>query len=126
MTTTLTETLNQLEYESSQTRYEYLLDEAVKNKQLWILTGETGSVLLNCEEAECVPVWPHEEAAKEWAKGDWADCNPHSVSLADWQARWTKGLRDDGFAIAMFPNVQEEALVLSAEEFDDDLIAAQA
>ena len=83
-------------------------------------------MLLNCEDEECVPVWPHEEAAQDWAQGDWADCHPHAVSLTDWQARWTKGLREDGFAIAMFPNLQEEAIVMSAEEFDDDIIAAQS
>ncbi|MDX1343490.1 MAG: DUF2750 domain-containing protein [Reinekea sp.] len=119
-------TLAQLETQSPQERYDYLLTQAVEQQELWILVGNGGSVLLDCDNEECVPVWPSEEAAKAWIKGDWADCTPHSVSLTDWQARWTKGLREDGYAVAMFPNRQEEAIVLSSEEFDDDLIAAMS
>ncbi|MEJ2043726.1 MAG: DUF2750 domain-containing protein [Reinekea sp.] len=108
----LTEKLNELDRQSSQQRFDYLLEQAIQQQTVWILAGEEGSVLLNCDGEQCVPVWPHQEAAERFINGEWADCRIVSISLIDWQARWTKGLRGDGYLVAAFPNQQDEALVL--------------
>lgn len=124
--TNLTDTLAELENRSPEDRYNYLLEQAIEQQQLWILVDDGGSVLLTGEGGDCVPVWPHEEAVQPWITEDWSDCKPMAIALFDWQARWTKGLREDGYDVAVYPNLQEEAVTLSAEDFDDDLISAMS
>ena len=113
--------LAQLESLDSQARYEYLVEQLIENQQVWILSDKAGFVLLNSDGQDCLPVWPHSEAASEWVKGDWKACSPQAIALDVWQERWTAGLIEDKFYIATFPNQAEEALVIEAGDFDEDL-----
>jgi len=118
--------LTELETLDTQARYDYLIEQIVKNQQVWILVGSSGSVLLNNEGDDCVPVWPHQQSAEAWIKEEWADCKAQSISLADWQKRWTPGLQEDKYSVAAFPNLQEVSLVIGADEFDQDLLEAES
>lgn len=102
-------------------RLKYLVKEVVANQQVWILTDKDGCVMLNSEDEDCAPVWPHREFAEAWASGEWAECEPEAISLNKWHSRWTQGLEDDDVAIAVFPNQDEEGLVISAQELDFEL-----
>ncbi len=102
-------------------RYSYLLEQAKANQQLWILTDEHGSVMLNTEDEDCVPVWPEQGLAEYWATGEWADCKAQAISLSDWLARWTPGLQSDDLFIVASPNPDEAGLVLDPDMFDEDL-----
>ena len=53
----------------------------------------------NTEDDDCVPVWPNEAFAQDWATGDWEHCEPEAISLNKWQSRWTSGLEDDELSI---------------------------
>ncbi len=110
-----------LDYGSAQDRYDYLIDSVSKEKELWILTGKEGSVLLTSEGDDCVPVWPFKVIAEKYISGDWADCKAIAISLKDWKQRWTQGLTDDELFVAVYPNQQQECIVLSATEFDEEL-----
>ncbi|OAN13048.1 hypothetical protein A3K86_15395 [Photobacterium jeanii] len=112
------DTINQ--YDTEQ-RYKYLLKEVVTNREIWILTDEHGCVMLNSEDEDCVPVWPNQEFAEAWATGDWDNCKAEAISLNKWHSRWTYGLEDDELAIAIFPNQDEEGLVVFPDEFDFEL-----
>ncbi len=107
-------------YDSAK-RLSYLLKEVTSQRQIWILTDEHGCVMLNTEDEDCVPVWPNAEFAQSWATGEWENCKTESISLAKWQSRWTPGLADDDLAIVVFPNQEEEGLVLYPDEFDMEL-----
>lgn len=107
-------------YDSAK-RLSYLLKEVTSQRQIWILTDEHGCVMLNTEDEDCVPVWPNAEFAQSWATGEWENCKTESISLAKWQSRWTPGLADDDLAIVVFPNQDEEGLVLYPDEFDMEL-----
>ena len=98
-------------------RYEYLLKQAVEKQQIWILTDDHGCVMLNTDEEDCVPVWPDESFAKDWATGEWQACSPHAVTLDVWLQRWTDGLAEDGVEVAVFPNPGEDGLIVSPDEF---------
>ncbi|MFO6422543.1 DUF2750 domain-containing protein [Motilimonas sp. KMU-193] len=111
-------------YDAEQ-RYQYLIREAVKEQQLWILTDQHGCVMLNTEDEDCVPVWPNQEFAQAWATGDWQDCEAKAIKLADWQARWTPGLEDDQLAIVVFPKTDEDGLVITPDELDFELSKQQ-
>lgn len=109
------QTLHKLDAEQ---RYQYLIQQAIANGQVWILTDEYGSVMFNTDDEDGVPVWPHQELAQAWATGDWSDCKPECVSLDVWHSRWTSGLTEDELAVVAFPNLDEEGLVMSPSEFD--------
>ncbi|EAR11423.1 DUF2750 domain-containing protein [Reinekea blandensis] len=109
---------------SADERYQYLLTQAIEQQQVWILVGEEGSVLLTNDGQDCIPVWPHEELAESHIQGDWADCRTMAIRLGVWQDRWTAGLTDDGIQVAGFVNDQEEGVIVSPQDFDDDLLSA--
>lgn len=102
-------------------RLSYLLKEVTTQRQIWILTDEHGCVMLNTDDEDCVPIWPNAEFAQAWATGEWEHCKTEAISLAKWQSRWTNGLLDDELALVVFPNQDEEGLVLFPDEFDMEL-----
>ncbi|NOI12876.1 DUF2750 domain-containing protein [Vibrio hepatarius] len=102
-------------------RFNYCIKEIAKQRKVWILTDEHGCVMLNTEDEDCVPVWPNEEFANEWAIGEWEHCKAESISTAKWFSRWTYGLEEDELAIVVFPNSNEEGVVLYPDEFEFEL-----
>ncbi len=65
--------------------------------------------------------WPEQEFAKNRASGEWAKCVPKAISLADWLNKWTTGLQGDDVNIAVFPNPEEEGLIVMPDDFDADM-----
>ncbi|PAJ73322.1 hypothetical protein CJF42_16530 [Pseudoalteromonas sp. NBT06-2] len=104
-------------------RYKYLIKEVVKNQSIWILTDKHGCVMLNTEDEDCVPVWPNQEFATAWATGDWEECKAKEIDLKTWYSRWTHGLEDDDLSIVVFPNIEEDGLVVFPDELDFELKA---
>ncbi|GAB3522815.1 DUF2750 domain-containing protein [Photobacterium alginatilyticum] len=102
-------------------RYKYLVKEVVSNRQIWILTDEHGCVMLNTDDEDCVPVWPNKEFAESWATGEWESCKAEAISLNKWHSRWTHGLEDDELAVVIFPNQDEDGLVVYPDELDYEL-----
>ncbi|MBY6197854.1 DUF2750 domain-containing protein [Vibrio hangzhouensis] len=102
-------------------RLKYSVKTMVQERQIWILTDEHGCVMLNTEDEDCVPVWPHQELAEQWATGEWDNCKAEAISLNKWHSRWTYGLEDDELAVVVFPNQNEEGVVLFPDEFDFEL-----
>lgn len=113
--------LNEINNMDAEQRLQYCIKEIVAHRQVWILKDEHGSVMLNTDEEECVPVWPSEQFAAEWATGDWQGCTPESISLNKWHSRWTQGLEEDELSIVVFPNSAEEGVILFPDEFDFEL-----
>lgn len=106
---------------SAEKRHAYLLTQVNINQKIWILTDEHGCVMLNSEDEDCVPIWPAKEFAEYWATGEWSDCKPQAIPLKDWFERWTHGLEGDGVAIAVFPNPDEEGVVVFPDTFEQEL-----
>jgi len=113
-------------YDAEQ-RFEYLISEVIANGEIWVLTDDLGSVMLNTDDEDCVPVWPGREFAEQWATDEWSECEPLAISLKQWNFRWTPGLEEDGFAIVVFPlagEADQDGLVVSPEELDRTLTKA--
>lgn len=108
-------------YDAEQ-RFDYLISRVVETGELWILTDEQGSVMLNTDDEDCVPVWPDLAFAEQWATGEWSDCEAMPITLKQWNHRWTPGLEEDGFAVIVFPlageGEDENGLVVWPEELD--------
>ncbi|MDA9557307.1 DUF2750 domain-containing protein [Vibrio sp.] len=94
---------------------------AAKDKKIWLLIDEHGSVLLNTEEEECVPVWPSEAHALQWATDEWEGFTAEPISVAKWKSRWTSGLEEDELAVVVYPDQEGEGLVLFPDEFEFEL-----
>ncbi|NOU51533.1 DUF2750 domain-containing protein [Pseudoalteromonas sp. JBTF-M23] len=109
-------------HNDNEQRYKYLIKEVTKNELIWILTDEHGCVMLNTDSEDCVPIWPNKEFAQLWATGDWQDCQPLSISLKKWHAKWTDGLADDELAIAVFPVPEQDGLIVYPDELDYELV----
>lgn len=99
-------------------RYHYFIEEVTTLGQIWILTDKHGSVLLNTDDEDCVPVWPAEAFVKAWISDEWAGCQPTPISLKHWHSRWTPGLISDQLAIAIFPSTEEEGLVMEPDDLE--------
>lgn len=102
-------------------RLKFTVKEIVAHNQVWILVDEHGAVMLNTEDEDCVPIWPHEAFARRWATGEWEACEPHAISFNKWQSRWTQGLIDDDLSLVVFPNEDEQGLVLFPDEFEQEM-----
>ncbi|RJG48089.1 DUF2750 domain-containing protein [Motilimonas pumila] len=102
-------------------RMQYLFKQCVAEQAVWILTDEHGCVMLNTDDEDCVPVWPDQAFAEQWATGDWQDCKAKSIALEKWLQKWTPGLLDDELAVVIFPQPGEDGLVIDPEELDFEL-----
>ncbi len=106
---------------SNHQRYQYFLEKVVETGEIWSLANADGWVTLSSEGENCLPIWPLPELAQDWANEDWADCKPKAVALKTWLERWTKGLSADETLLVVFPNLKEEALLVTPEDLDADL-----
>lgn len=113
--------ISSLLQKNADNRLAYLLEQAKEQQQVWILTDDTGAVMFQSEEEDCIPVWPSKEVARLWCNGDWQDCRPHAIDLSTWSERWTPGLEDDEVNILAFPNEQDEGIILLPWEFQEKL-----
>lgn len=102
-------------------RLKYLLKQMVEQQAVWILTDEHGAVMLTTEDEDCIPVWPHEEFASQWATGEWNGFEAKSISLKDWQTKWTYGLEDDELAVVVFPLPDEDGILMDPAELHYEL-----
>ena len=104
-------------------RYDYFVSTVSDWQQVWSLHGKGGWVVVSSTDGEeCFPVWPHPDYAAAWATGDWADCRPEAIPLDVWLERWTPGMEQDGTLLAVFPNEEEEGVVVSPGELRDSLL----
>lgn len=106
---------------SADDRQDYLVDSVGRSREIWILRDDEGFVMMQSDAERCVPVWPGEAFARDWATGEWSGCSPMSVDLAGWRERWTDGLRRDGIHVALFPSENDDVVVLTPEAFAEVL-----
>lgn len=122
MTKTLdADTIRNIEQYDAEQRFKYLLKEVKSNAEIWILADTDGCVMLNTEDEDCVPVWPNETFAKAWATEEWGDCQAKAIPLQKWLNDWTSGLLDDDLAVVVFPNQNNEGVVVFPDELDAEL-----
>lgn len=117
--------LKELSQKNDEQRADYFIEHVSKHQQIWILMDEHGCVMLNTDDEDCVPVWPHEELALLWATNEWQHCKAESISLNKWFSRWTMGLTDDELAIVVFPNETEQGIVFDPTELEVQLKKSQ-
>ena len=113
--------INDVKKYNEEQLYAFFVSEAIAAGQIWILMDEYGSVMLNTDDEDCVPVWPSQTLAQAWATGEWDHCKAESISISTWHSRWTGGLEEDGFAVVVCPIEDQEGLVIYPEDLDKAL-----
>jgi len=103
-------------------RFNLFFKKTAELKMIWLLIDEHGSVLLNTDDEECVPVWPTQEHALQWATEEWEGFTAESISIAKWKSRWTRGLEQDDLSIVVFPDPEGEGVVLYPDEFEFEVL----
>lgn len=102
---------------SAEGRYDYFVEKIVAGGEVWSLSSDQGWVVMSSDEGEeCLPVWPHEDFAAQWASGEWADCAPAAIGLDAWIERWTPGMEKDGTLLAIFPDEHSEGTIVTPGE----------
>ncbi|BFM51222.1 DUF2750 domain-containing protein [Marinomonas sp. THO17] len=97
-------------------RLAYFIEQAKATEQVWSLSNEEGFVMVETDEGDCVMVWPDAEFASQWAIEDWDDCEPVAVSLTSFKTEWLPSLAMDNITVAVFPNIEDEGKLSTAEE----------
>lgn len=119
-----TEEVCKIESYDDANRVNYLIQQVIKNKEIWILADEHGCMMLNTDDEDCVPVWPNEEFAQRWATDEWQACQAEAIPLTKWYSNWSTGLAEDDLALVIFPNLNSQGMVMFPEEFEDALLKA--
>lgn len=105
-----------------QERFNLFFKAAAETHKIWLLIDEHGSVMLNTDDEECVPVWPSDEHALQWATGEWEGFTAEPISIAKWKSRWTRGLEEDELSLVVYPDQEGEGIILYPEEFEFELV----
>lgn len=116
-----TETVKAFYSQNSQARYEATIAGIKANNTLWTLADDQGCVVLESDQERCLLIWHDQDVAQSWATGEYADCKALQISLADFHEKWVPGMTNDGFDVAVAPSLAGEGIVVSPEEFGDDL-----
>lgn len=107
--------------QNGENRLQHLVQQVVEQQEIWILTDEHGCVMLNTEDEDCIPVWPEQAFAQAWATQEWAHCTAEAISFKKWLSHWTPGLIEDELGIVVFPDDNQEGLILFPDELESML-----
>ena len=97
-------------------RLAYFIEHVKVTELVWSLSNEEGFVMVETDDGDCVMVWPDAEFASQWAIEDWDDCEAVSVSLETFKTEWLPSLAADNITVAVFPNIEDEGKLSTAEE----------
>ncbi|WP_199611165.1 DUF2750 domain-containing protein [Flocculibacter collagenilyticus] len=102
---------------SDETRYEYIVSQAKQHQKIWTLSDEKGCLLINTGEEQCLAIFSHKQLATTWAAIDHPECTPLEIELSAFLNAWVVGMENDGFQLAIQPNVAGESLIATPSEF---------
>ncbi len=98
-------------------RYQYLLEQAKQQQCVWILADEVGAVMFtDDDENDLVPIWPEAVFAELWRSEEWQHCEAKAISLEKWVKDWSPGLEKDEINVLVFPNQDNQGLVVEPWE----------
>lgn len=109
---------------SKEEKYDYLLRQMIAQKEVWIIFDEDGMVLFESDKGEIViPVWPHQEVAQLFCVGEYVDCQPGTVTLADFRKNELTEAVEQQFLVSVMPVPGMPALLVAPGEMENGLSA---
>ncbi|WP_226665072.1 DUF2750 domain-containing protein [Microbulbifer aggregans] len=105
-------------------RYEYFLDLAGEEREVWILiNSEEHFLKLHAEDQggfEYLPIWPSAAFAEAYAADD-SDLAAKSIPLPQFLNRWLPGLDKDDIEVGVFPGLDKSVWITEPTELEKDL-----
>ncbi len=99
---------------TDEARFSYFIDQVKSSQQVWSLSNDEGFVMVETDEGNCVMVWPDLDFATQWAIDEWSDCEPIAITLDEFKTNWLPSLEADNIEIAVFPNIEDEGKLITA------------
>ena len=104
-------------------RYAYSLEKIIKNQFVYVLEREVnGYASSEIEGNRLVAIWPSKEYATLNARADWEDFRPKEIALASIEPL-LEAIESEGWNLDVFPNGAKTGLVVTVDEFINDLNA---
>ena len=98
--------------------------KAIKASQaIYTLADEAGCFILSTGTTNALPVWTDEAQAQAWQQKESGEFQILAIEASTLKEKWLPGMANDGFQIAVIPNLAGECIVLDADEFLQDLNA---
>lgn len=106
-------------------RYAHFVQRVADWQELWSLKADDGFVGFGDDEGNSgVPFWPHPAYAEKHASGDWSNCKPARIELADFLGNWLGGMERDGVKAIIFPTPDMKGVVVEPARLRSDLAQA--
>ncbi|QDP02085.1 DUF2750 domain-containing protein [Thalassotalea sp. PS06] len=102
---------------SDQVRFDHLLKNIKQQQSVWTLANDSGCLLIDTGEEQCLLLFSHEQLAAYWGAQEHQEFQPLEIQLSVFTEKWLPGMANDGFYLACQPNLQGEAFVESPTEF---------
>ncbi|QJR79497.1 DUF2750 domain-containing protein [Alteromonas pelagimontana] len=119
--------LNQIKQLDAEERLELFLQYTVKAKEVWVLIGESGYVMLESTDTISLPVWLHKDTVTLWERADMQPATAQAVSLESFLTTWLPGLQNNETTLVIAPAGSDQpGMVLTANELRDSLREAGA
>lgn len=124
---TLTKTLNdatlaQAKSLSAEDRQMLVVTYVPKAKEVWLVKGQDGFVMLEDDNEVRLPLFPHVDLAQDWVNENGLDSECVAVALDEFTQTWLPGLAKNGVELVMFPTKSDEQnLVMSADDLAAEL-----
>lgn len=96
-------------------RFKHFVKRSCDWEEIWTLKGESGWVTSESEGRKCLVVWPNLAYAELFIKGDWENAKPELIELNNFIENWVPGMVQDGICLGVFPNLELDAIVISAD-----------
>ncbi len=107
---------------SNEDRYFHFIAKVVEYEELWGVKNEEGWFFsATAEGAEYFPVWPHPDYAEKVCKKNIPGYEPELIDLGTLMEHWLPGMAKDGVKLAIFPEMNWQAMMLDAEVVLEDL-----
>ena len=96
-------------------RFKHFVKRSCDWEEIWALKNESGWVTSESEGRKCLAVWPNPVYAEFFIKGDWENTKPELIELNNFIENWVPGMVQDGIYLGVFPNLEFDAIVISAD-----------
>ncbi|WP_420935786.1 DUF2750 domain-containing protein [Alteromonas sp. A081] len=107
---------------SSEERQMLVISYVSKAKEVWLVQGSEGFVMLEDDGTVRLPIFPHRDLANAFVTSNGFDGMCVSTSLSEFKSTWLPGLESNGVELVMFPTQSDvENLVMTASELREEL-----
>lgn len=102
-------------------RYQYFIKRICDREEIWMLKNVSGFVTSESEGRRCLAVWPSPAYAELFIGGDWKNARSELIELNKFVENWIPGMIQDGIYLGIFPNLEFDAIVISADRIIPDI-----